>query len=73
MDKWLAEASATSDQAKRKELYTKVQRAVVTEQAIVFPIYVPADQIAARSGVHGLGFDPGSGTPKSAYEVRTGT
>jgi len=73
IDKWLAEASATSDQAKRKELYTKVQRAVVNEHAIVFPIYVPADQIAARSGVHGLGFDPGSGTPKSAYEVRTGT
>ncbi len=73
IDKWLAEASATSDQARRKELYAKVQRAVVSEHAIVFPIYVPADQIAARSGVHGLGFDPGSGTPKSAYEVRIGT
>ena len=72
VDKWLAQASASSDPAERKELYTKVQRAVVSEHAIVFPIYVPADQIAARSGVQGLGFDPGSGTPKSAYDVRVG-
>ncbi len=73
VDKWLGQASATSDQARRKELYAKVQRAVVTEKAIVFPIYVPADQIAAQKSVQGLGFDPGSGTPASAYDVRIGT
>ncbi|MEV5408882.1 ABC transporter substrate-binding protein [Thermopolyspora sp. NPDC052614] len=73
LDKWLAEASASSDAAKRKELYAKVQQAVVAEHAIVFPIYVPADQIAAHSSVRGLGFDPGSGTPRSAYDVRIGT
>ncbi|SEG97859.1 peptide/nickel transport system substrate-binding protein [Nonomuraea solani] len=73
VDKWLASASATSDQAERKELYAKVQRAAVTEKAIVFPIYVPADQVAARKSVRGLGFDPASGTPAGAYDVRIGT
>jgi peptide/nickel transport system substrate-binding protein len=73
LEKWLAAATATSDQAERKELYTKVQRAVVTDKAIVLPIYVPADQIAARKSVQGLGFDPGSGTPRNAYDVRIGT
>lgn len=73
IDKWLATASATSDQAERKELYTKVQQAVVQEHAIVFPLYVPADQIAASKNVQGLGFDPASGTPAGAYDVRIGT
>jgi peptide/nickel transport system substrate-binding protein len=73
IDKWLATASATSDQAERKELYTTVQQAVVQEHAIVFPLYVPADQIAASKNVQGLGFDPASGTPAGAYDVRIGT
>jgi len=73
IDKWLATASATSDQAERKELYTKVQQAVMQEHAIVFPLYVPADQIAASKNVQGLGFDPASGTPAGAYDVRIGT
>ncbi|WP_237104420.1 ABC transporter substrate-binding protein [Nonomuraea sp. MG754425] len=73
LEKWIAEASATSDQARRKELYTKVQRTVVRDEAIVFPIYVPADQIAAQRSVQGLGFDPASGTPAAAYDVRIGT
>ncbi|MFF5209158.1 ABC transporter substrate-binding protein [Streptosporangium sp. NPDC000396] len=73
VDKWLAAASATSDQAERKELYARVQRAAVLEKAIVFPIYVPADQIAAHTSVQDLGFDPASGTPASAYDVRIGT
>ncbi|MFD1544137.1 ABC transporter substrate-binding protein [Nonomuraea guangzhouensis] len=73
VDKWLAQASATADQALRKEIYAKVQRAVVTEKAIVFPIYVPADQLAAQKSVRGLGFDPGSGTPRNAYDVQAGT
>ncbi|WP_327582939.1 ABC transporter substrate-binding protein [Nonomuraea sp. NBC_00507] len=73
VDKWLATASATSDQAERKELYAKVQQAAVRETAIVFPLYVPADQIAAHKSVQGLSFDPSSGTPASAYDVRIGT
>ncbi|NUO98993.1 MAG: ABC transporter substrate-binding protein [Nonomuraea sp.] len=73
VDRWLAEASATSDQAKRKALYAKVQQVVVKEKAILFPIYVPADQVAAQKSVQGLGFDPASGTPAGAYDVRIGT
>ncbi|MCK2218974.1 ABC transporter substrate-binding protein [Actinomadura sp. ATCC 31491] len=73
VDRWLAAASATSDQAERKDLYVKAQRAAVRENAVVFPLYVPADQIAAHGSVQGLGFDPASGTPASAYDVRTGT
>ncbi|MFI6477852.1 ABC transporter substrate-binding protein [Nonomuraea sp. NPDC050663] len=73
VDAWLAEASTTSDPARRKELYVKVQQRVVTEEAIVLPVYQPADQIAAHRSVSGLGFDPSSGTPRSAYDVRIGT
>ncbi|MEV0582542.1 ABC transporter substrate-binding protein [Nonomuraea sp. NPDC050310] len=70
LDEWLAAAASTGD---RKELYGKVQQAVVREHAIVFPLYVPADQIAASKSVQGLGFDPASGTPAGAYDVRLGT
>ncbi|MFC7591473.1 ABC transporter substrate-binding protein [Nonomuraea antimicrobica] len=73
VEKWLAGASATSDQAERKRLYADVQREAVLEDAIVFPLYVPADQIAAQKTVQGLGFDPSSGTPAAAYDVRIGT
>ncbi|MGI5270310.1 ABC transporter substrate-binding protein [Nonomuraea sp. CA-218870] len=73
VDKWLAAASATADQAERKKLYADVQRVVVADSAIVFPLYVPADQIAAHRSVQGLGFDPASGTPASAYDVRIDT
>lgn len=73
LDGWLARAAATADQGERKELYAKAQRKAVTEEAIVFPLYVPADQIAAHRSVRGLSFDPGSGTPRSAYDVRIGT
>ncbi|GLW08673.1 peptide ABC transporter [Microtetraspora sp. NBRC 13810] len=73
VEKLLAEASASSDPAERKELYAKVQQEVVAEQAAVFPIYVPADQVAATAAVTGLGFDPASGTPASAYDLRIGT
>ncbi|GAB2926127.1 ABC transporter substrate-binding protein [Nonomuraea fastidiosa] len=73
LDSWLAEAGAISDQERRKELYHKVQQTAVLDKAIVFPLYVPADQIAARKSVQGLGFEPASGTPASAYNVRIGT
>ncbi|MEV5503131.1 ABC transporter substrate-binding protein [Nonomuraea fuscirosea] len=73
VEKAIAEAGASSDQARRAKLYAEVQRIVVRDKAIVFPIYVPADQIAARKSVRGLGFDPASGTPASAYDVRIET
>ncbi|MFB4271555.1 hypothetical protein [Nonomuraea sp. GTA35] len=72
IDGWLNQAAAGSDQAERKNLYTKIQRAV-DEEAIVFPLYVPADQIAARKSVKGLGFDPALGTPAGAYAVSVDT
>ncbi|MFD9942732.1 ABC transporter substrate-binding protein [Nonomuraea sp. NPDC059023] len=73
VDAWLKAASATHDQAERGKLYARVQRAAVVDNAIVFPLYVPADQIAASRSVQGLGFDPASGTPAGAYDVRIGT
>ncbi|MBB4918408.1 ABC transporter substrate-binding protein [Streptosporangium saharense] len=73
LDKLLAEASTTSDLAKRKEIYAKVQRIVVTDEALLLPLYVPADQVAYGAGVTGITFEPVSGTPNSAYDVRTGT
>lgn len=73
VEKAIAEAGSSSDQARRAKLYAEVQRVVVRDKAIVFPIYVPADQIAARKSVRGLGFDPASGTPASAYDVRIET
>ncbi|MEU6729860.1 ABC transporter substrate-binding protein [Nonomuraea wenchangensis] len=72
IDGWLKQAAASSDQAERKDLYARIQRAV-DEEAIVFPLYVPADQIAARKSVKGLGFDPASGTPAGAYAVSVDT
>ncbi|WP_344864901.1 ABC transporter substrate-binding protein [Planomonospora alba] len=73
VDRWLAEAAASSDPAERRELYAEVQRAVAAEHAIVLPLYVPADQIAAGAEVKGLGSAPVTGTPGSAYDVSLGT
>ncbi|WP_433375784.1 ABC transporter substrate-binding protein [Streptosporangium sp. CA-115845] len=73
LDRLLAEASATSDLAERKRLYAKVQKTVVTDEALLLPLYVPADQIAYGAGVTGITFEPVSGTPSSAYDLRIGT
>ena len=73
MDKWLAQASGHRRPGLRKELYTPVQRAVVTERPSLLPLYVPADQLAAQKSVRGLGFDPGLGNAANAYDVRAGT
>ncbi|MFI6323580.1 ABC transporter substrate-binding protein [Nonomuraea sp. NPDC050556] len=73
VEKWLREAAASSSPEERKALYAKVQQVVVADEAIVLPAYVPADQIAASKTVQGLGFDPVTGTPRGAYDVRIGT
>ncbi|WP_037969081.1 ABC transporter substrate-binding protein [Streptosporangium amethystogenes] len=73
LDRLLTDASATSDLAERKKLYAKVQKTVVTDEALLLPLYVPADQIAYGAGVTGITFEPVSGTPNSAYDVRIGT
>ncbi|MFF5110884.1 ABC transporter substrate-binding protein [Streptosporangium sp. NPDC000509] len=73
LDKLLADASAASDVAKRKELYAKVQKTVITDEALLLPLYVPADQIAYSASVTGITFEPVSGTPNGAYDIRIGT
>ncbi|WP_433440401.1 ABC transporter substrate-binding protein [Nonomuraea sp. CA-141351] len=73
VEKWLAAAQTSSDLGERKALYAKAQQVVVRGKAIVFPIYVPADQIAAHKTVQGLGFEEASGTPRGAYDVRIAT
>lgn len=72
LERLLDEASASSDAAERRKLYAKVQK-FVTDEALLLPLYVPADQVAYGSGVTGLTFEPVSGTPNSAYDVRIGT
>ncbi|GAA4233904.1 peptide/nickel transport system substrate-binding protein [Streptosporangium album] len=72
LDGLLTKASASSDTAERRELYAKVQK-LVADEALILPLYVPADQVAYGAGVTGLTFEPVSGTPNSAYDIRTGT
>lgn len=57
VDSWVREAAQTVDPAKRKDLYAKVQHYVV-ENAVVVPVYVPADLVVTKSKVHGIAMDP---------------
>lgn len=68
LDQLVAEGQATGDQARRTEIYKQVQR-LVDDNATLLPLYAPADQIAARKRVGGLGFEPTAGVPSSAYNV----
>ncbi|MER7003956.1 ABC transporter substrate-binding protein [Dactylosporangium sp. NPDC000555] len=72
VDQLVAQASATADTAKRKEIYLKLQQLTVTDNATLLPLYAPADQIAAQKKVGGLGFEPTAGVPASAYNVWIG-
>ncbi|GIF05626.1 ABC transporter substrate-binding protein [Actinoplanes siamensis] len=72
LDKLLDDAVATTDQAGRTELYRKVQQLVITDQALVLPLYAPQDQIAASRSVGGVGFEPTAGVPGSAYRLWLG-
>ncbi|SDT42461.1 ABC transporter substrate-binding protein [Actinoplanes derwentensis] len=69
LDGLLEQAQASSDQAKRVEAYRKVQKSTITDQALILPLYAPADQVAASTGVGGLGFEPTAGVPGNAYDV----
>jgi peptide/nickel transport system substrate-binding protein len=69
LDKLLEDGVATSDAAKRLTAYRAVQKRVVTDQALVLPLYAPNDQIAAATTVGGLTFEPTAGVPNSAYNV----
>ncbi|WP_436520323.1 ABC transporter substrate-binding protein [Actinoplanes sp. HUAS TT8] len=69
LDKLLDDAVATTDPAKRTELYRQLQKLVVTDQALVQPLYAPQDQIAASKSVGGTGFEPTAGVPVDAYNL----
>ncbi len=66
---WLNEAASTLDQAKRFELYSKLQNFAILDQAYALPLYEPEDQIAAASYVKGISFRPFKQLPESAYDV----
>jgi peptide/nickel transport system substrate-binding protein len=69
LDKLLTDGVSTSDASARLAAYTKIQQTVIAGQALVLPLYAPADQIAASKSVGGLGFEPTAGVPGSAYGV----
>ncbi|MGK5682775.1 ABC transporter substrate-binding protein [Actinoplanes sp. URMC 104] len=69
VDGLLAEGQAESDPAARAKVYRQLQQKVVADEALIQPLYAPADQIAASKKVGGLGFEPTAGVPGSAYGV----
>lgn len=66
---WLDEAASTLDQKKRFEIYAKLQRYALLEQALGLPLYIPDDQIAASVAVKGVGFRPFKRLPENAYDI----
>ncbi|MGW5559620.1 ABC transporter substrate-binding protein, partial [Micromonospora sp. NPDC003944] len=62
----------TADPTKRAGIYADLQQKVVAEQALLLPLYAPADQIAASTGVGGVRFEPTAGVPASAYDLWIG-
>ncbi|GIF38279.1 ABC transporter substrate-binding protein [Actinoplanes xinjiangensis] len=69
LDELLEQGQAASDQARRKTAYQQVQKLTITDQALILPLYAPADQIAAGTTVGGWGFEPAAGVPASAYDL----
>jgi peptide/nickel transport system substrate-binding protein len=69
LDRLLEDGQASSDQAKRVEAYRQVQKLTITDQALILPLYAPADQVASATTVGGLSFEPTAGVPGSAYNV----
>ena len=68
-DKLLDDAQATGDLTRRTDLYKQVQQRVVADEAVVLPLYAPADQIGAARTVGGIGFEPTAGVPAGAYGI----
>ena len=66
---WLDEAASTLDQKKRFEIYARLQRYAIVEQALGLPLYVPDDQIAASIEVKGVGFRKFKRLPENAYDI----
>ncbi|GAA3219142.1 ABC transporter substrate-binding protein [Actinocorallia longicatena] len=57
VDGWLAGSLGTTDNAERAELYAKVQQKV-TDNAVVFPVYVFNYVLGASKKVHGITWEP---------------
>ncbi|GGM16740.1 ABC transporter substrate-binding protein [Micromonospora yangpuensis] len=72
IDQLLEAGQATADPAGRASIYADLQQRVVTEQALLLPLYAPADQIAASTTVGGVRFEPTAGVPASAYDLWIG-
>jgi peptide/nickel transport system substrate-binding protein len=66
---WLNEGAATLDHRARFEAYARLQRFALVDQACGLPLYVPEDQIATSSKVHGAGFRPFKQLPENAYDI----
>jgi len=56
VDQWLEQAMVEKDDAKREELYKKVQHYII-ENAVIIPVYVFPYTVAAAKSVSGLSFD----------------
>ncbi|BEL07609.1 ABC transporter substrate-binding protein [Actinoplanes sichuanensis] len=69
LDRLLEGGQAGADQAQRLTAYRQVQKLTITDQALILPLYAPADQVAADTRVGGLGFEPTAGVPGSAYDL----
>ncbi|MEU8216511.1 ABC transporter substrate-binding protein [Micromonospora taraxaci] len=72
IDRLLEAGQAAADPTKRAGIYADLQQQVVAEQALLLPLYAPADQIAASIGVGGVRFEPTAGVPASAYDLWIG-
>lgn len=69
LTQWLKEASSTLDTKKRFEIYAKLQRFAILDQAYALPLYEPEDQVAAAAHVKGVSFRPFKQLPESAYDL----
>jgi peptide/nickel transport system substrate-binding protein len=69
LSEWLAAAQQTTDVAERAKNYNALQQFVIADKAYSFPLYEPADQIAAAKYVHGTGFRPYRQLPENVYDV----
>ncbi|MEU7772170.1 ABC transporter substrate-binding protein [Micromonospora taraxaci] len=72
IDRLLEAGQAAADPTRRAGIYADLQQQVVAEQALLLPLYAPADQIAASVGVGGVRFEPTAGVPASAYDLWIG-
>ncbi|GIM89725.1 ABC transporter substrate-binding protein [Paractinoplanes toevensis] len=69
LDGLLDQGVSTGDNAARTAAYRQLQQRVIGTDALIQPLYAPADQIAAAKTVGGLHFEPTAGVPGSAYNV----